>query len=87
MRNHSKGHFYVGVLADGRFVAASASEPYFCFRAETEDAVLSKLKKALAFYRQENGDQAHVHLSKSAVSVTALPANGRRKMTELLEAA
>lgn len=45
-----KGHFYVGELPDGKFVAASNFAPYFCFRADSEDAVLAKVTAALTYY-------------------------------------
>lgn len=45
-----KGNFYVAELPDGRFVAASNCSPYFCFRADSEEAVLAKVSEALAFF-------------------------------------
>jgi predicted RNase H-like HicB family nuclease len=46
----AQGHFYVADLPDGKVVAASNHAPYFCFRAETEEAVLAKVDAALVFY-------------------------------------
>lgn len=37
---------------DGRYVAASTTAPFFCFEADTEDAVKQKVESALAFYRE-----------------------------------
>ena len=45
-----KGHFFVADLPDGKFVAASNCAPYFCFRADSEEAVLAKVEAALTFY-------------------------------------
>lgn len=45
-----KGHFYVAELPGGKFIAASNSAPYFCFRADTEEAVFAKVDAALTYY-------------------------------------
>jgi hypothetical protein len=42
--------FLVAQHDDGRWIAASAAEPYFCFRAESEEAVLGRARSALAEY-------------------------------------
>lgn len=50
MTNLDDGHFVVGQLPDGRFLAASTSAPFFCFRDESEQAVVAKVVRALTFY-------------------------------------
>ncbi|WP_338241547.1 hypothetical protein [Aurantiacibacter hainanensis] len=52
-----KGHFFVGELPDGKFVAASNSSPYFCFRAQSEDDVLAKVDAALTYYYSVCGEK------------------------------
>ena len=41
---------YVSTTPDGKFFAATNQSPYFCFEAESEEAVLEKAKNGLAFY-------------------------------------
>lgn len=41
-------------LPDGKFVAASNTAPYFCFRADSEEAVLAKVDAALTFYFEKD---------------------------------
>ena len=45
-----QGHFYVADLPDGRVVAASNCSPFFCFRADSEEAALAKVAAAVEFY-------------------------------------
>lgn len=42
----------IGQLAEGRFVAASATAPYFCFEAPTEELVKQKVEAALTFHEE-----------------------------------
>jgi len=46
----------IGVSDDGKFVAASTSSPYFCFVADTEDAVRERVDAAARFYRSAHGE-------------------------------
>lgn len=65
-----KGHFYVGELPDGRFVAASNSSPFFCFRGESEDAVFAKVDAALTFYCN-SASMAHLEPRSATATVSA----------------
>ncbi|HEY9092161.1 hypothetical protein [Parasphingorhabdus sp.] len=42
--------FCVGQTSDGRFVAATNTAPYFCFRADSEEEAVQKAERALEFY-------------------------------------
>jgi predicted RNase H-like HicB family nuclease len=72
MTNTNQGHFYVGELPDGRFVAASSAAPYFCFRAESEEAVLAKVSKALTFFGSTQSANAKVKIKSVTQTVTTL---------------
>jgi predicted RNase H-like HicB family nuclease len=50
MEQEVRTTFCVGQLSDGRFVAASNTPPYFCFRADTEEQAIERAFKALEFY-------------------------------------
>ena len=49
MGNETSGQFFVGRLEDGRFAALAATAPFFCFRADSEEAVLDKVRAAVEF--------------------------------------
>lgn len=70
MTDKSHGHFYVGLLPDGRFVAASAGAPYFCFRGESEDAVLERVKQALTYYSDFIGKPSEIIITSRTQTVT-----------------
>lgn len=72
MSQNSKGKFAVAELTDGRFVAASCGSPYFCFRAETEKAVIEKVQRALTFYGKSEGIGAAVNIKSVTQTVTTL---------------
>jgi predicted RNase H-like HicB family nuclease len=72
MNVDSKGYFVVGELTDGRFAAASSSPPYFCFRADSEEAVIAKAQKALAFYAASIGVGNSVKIKSVTQTVTTL---------------
>jgi predicted RNase H-like HicB family nuclease len=48
--------FYVGILADGAYVANSVAAPYFCFLGESEEDVIRKANGAFDFYLSGEGD-------------------------------
>lgn len=87
MTDRTDGHFYVGELPDGRFVAASSSAPFFCFRAESEEAVLKKVKNALSFYRRTKGGKGEVRIKSVSRTVTTVQPTRRVSVNEVLEAA
>ena len=41
---------YTKEISPGRWVAATAVTPYFCFEAESRDALVEIVRRALAFY-------------------------------------
>ena len=47
---------YLGKNDEGRYIAASASSPYFCFEAETEGEARETARRALNFYFGKVGD-------------------------------
>jgi len=75
MGNETSGQFFVGQLEDGRFVAAAATAPFFCFRAETEEAVLAKVKAAVDFCqgRMQSGFGAEVRARPAQTLTTITP--------------
>jgi predicted RNase H-like HicB family nuclease len=87
MTNTNHGHFYVGELPDGRFVAASSAAPYFCFRAQSEEAVLAKVSKALAFFASTQGSDARVKIKSVTQTVTTLRPTRKVSFADMLVAA
>lgn len=87
MTNNNKGHFYVGELPDGRFVAAATASPYFCFRAASEDEVLAKVKRGLAFFGETQGlGKGSINIKAVTQSVTTLRAPRKVSIQELMAA-
>lgn len=59
---------------DGGFFAASTEAPYFCFQAETEEAVKDKVRQAFGFYHMpEAADQPRPQRAKQRVMNTFTP--------------
>lgn len=86
MAKHSQGRFVVSETDDGRFVAASASAPFFCFRADTEEEVLAKVKRAVTFSQSQTVDGANIVIRASSQTITSV--GGRSyNVDDLLEAA
>ena len=77
------GHFYVGELPDGRFVAASNQSPYFCFRGDTEEAVLQRVAKALSFFGEAQGVRKRVDIKSVSQTVTQLRPTRKVDFAEL----
>lgn len=48
---------YIAVKEDGRYVAATNESPYFCLEAESEEALIEKVKAALVFYSSTLGQE------------------------------
>lgn len=46
---------YIGRTDDGKYVAAAATAPYFCFLGDSEDEVRETARRALNFYFGEEG--------------------------------
>lgn len=87
MTNINKGHFYVGELPDGRYVAASAASPYFCFRGASEEEVLAKVKRGFAFFGETQGlGKGNIHIKAVTQSVTTLRAPRKVSIQELMAA-
>ena len=57
-------------LEDGRYVAASQASPYFCFEAESEDAVKRKVDAAIAFYDSAKRDLRDRRQHQTQITVT-----------------
>jgi hypothetical protein len=49
MENISGLKIHIGPLTNTRWVALTSVSPYFCFEAESREALLSKLKRLVAF--------------------------------------
>lgn len=79
------GHFYLGELADGRFVAASSNSPFFCFRGDTEQAVLDKVGKALRFYASTKGRDADVRVKSVSQIITTVRPKRRVYVNEIVQ--
>lgn len=47
--------FSISYSESGKFVASSVRAPYFCFEADTEDAVVETARRALNFYHGADG--------------------------------
>ncbi len=87
MSNETKGHFYVGELPDGRFVAASNASPYFCVRADSEGELIEKVRNAIGFYKEFKGNTGEVRIKSVSKTVTTLRPQRRVDIREILEAA
>lgn len=88
MADRKPDHFFVGQLADGRFVAATASSPYFCFRADSEEAAIDRVREALTVYGEfrDLGTPTLVPPAHSS-SLTTLNASRRVAFSEVCTAA
>ena len=84
MSTENEGHFYVGELTDGRFVAASSSSPYFCFRAASEEAVIKKAALALTFFGKSQGVGNAVKIKSVTQTVTTLRPTRRVSIDEAM---
>jgi len=62
MNNIDNLKFSIGPFGDNRWLALSFHSPYFCFEAESEEALLAVCKKAVAFCRKA---AAHIEDSGS----------------------
>ena len=52
MNNIRDLQFHVGPFGDNRWLALTLCSPYVCFEAESKDALLERLRAALAFCRK-----------------------------------
>jgi hypothetical protein len=52
MKNIDDLKFYIGPYGENRWLALSQNSPYFCFEADSEEALEAKCRKALAFLRK-----------------------------------
>lgn len=71
MNNIDNLKFSIGPFGDNRWLALSFHSPYFCFEAESEEALLAVCKKAVAFCRKA---AAHIEDSGSNSAVRMSPA-------------
>lgn len=46
---------HIGQIGPDRFLAATSASPYFCFEAESKEAVTEKVRRALRFYYGHRG--------------------------------
>jgi len=79
-----KGSFLVGALEDGTFVAASVSNPIFCFIGDNEDQLIAKAERAVRFFHSDGGDRFAAPVSRSKQVVHFIP---QRRIEVELEAA
>lgn len=87
MGNETRGGFVVGKLDDGRFVAASTSAPFFCFRDGSEEAVVAKVRRAVGFWKSRTLDTSfNVHITQPPKTITALSPSRRISFDELVDA-
>ncbi len=52
MNNINDLQFHVGPFGEGRWIALTRNSPYLCLEAESKDALLGKVLRALAFIRK-----------------------------------
>jgi predicted RNase H-like HicB family nuclease len=52
MADFEKLIVHIGPLAEGRWLAATATAPYFCFEAASEKEVKQVVRRALRFFDQ-----------------------------------
>ena len=82
-----EGVFYIGELPDGRFVAASNHSPVFCFRADSEDAVLDKVKRHLGTWSRVKGQGGAIKIKSFSRTLTTLQPTRRLEVAQAFEAA
>lgn len=87
MSDQREGYLWTGELPDGRFVAASSCSPYLCVTAESEEAVLEKVRKAVTFYQKAiNVTPPPVRRKSVSTTVTTIVPQRRISFTELMAA-
>ena len=88
MTDKITGSFVVGELDDGRVIAAATSAPYFLVRADSEEAVLGKVRRVLKSYQHYRlRCEGYIGISSKSLPVTALVSGRRVSFEEVLEAA
>ncbi len=85
MAKTNSGHFIVVETEAGRWVAASTIAPYFCFRADSEEAVLAKVKAGVTFCRSLTVKNPQVRIAPK--TLTPIRAGKRYELSDILEAA
>jgi hypothetical protein len=85
MKERKLGHFFTQRLSDGRYVALSGTAPFFCFRADSEAAVLARVKNALLVYGQfrDLGEPTIIKAPTVEQSVTTLNAPKKVEFSEV----
>ena len=87
MAKNREGRFLVSETDDGRFVAVATTAPYFCLRAESEKAVLDKVKSAVTFCQSRTTKAAGVKISAVSQTVTSVNGGTSYSLNDILEAA
>jgi hypothetical protein len=79
-----EGRFFIGELDDGRFVAASNASPAFCFRGNSEDDVLNKVRKHLGAYLAFKGSGGQVKILSVTNNITTVQPTKSLSVQEVL---
>lgn len=72
MTNDHDLRVLIGTTESGRYIAASTVSPFFCFEAESEQAVIEKVRAALAFVKEAHATAARPVSGSKTKSVTTL---------------
>jgi predicted RNase H-like HicB family nuclease len=73
MTNNRTTGFWLGNTEDGRFVAASVSNPIFCFTADTEKEASEKARRAIHFYFSDEGARFDAPVSRTKQVIGFVP--------------
>jgi hypothetical protein len=62
------------------WIAATASSPYFCFEADSRDAVIAIVKRALRFYAQNLEAIIRVRSERERPDITPIQNEAHREL-------
>lgn len=85
MAKNSQGHFVVSEIESGRFVAVATNAPFFCLEAESEEAAVEKVKRAVTFCQSLTVESPIVGVHRQ--SVTSIRDGRSYNVKDILEAA
>ena len=87
MAKNISGQLTVAEIEGGQWIALATSAPFFCFRAESEDAVVAKVRAALTFSQSRTRRGATVKVTPVSQTLTSIRDGKRYDINKLLEAA
>ena len=62
------------------WVAATATSPYFCFEADSRDAVVAIAKRAIGFYARNHDAILRVRSERERPNITPIPNKSHKEL-------